>query len=77
MAIRRISEICSKMLFSKLRLNIRAMTNKRKAPNNAKGVPSRILNGRDQLSYCAANMRNTKKKENAKMSPADPEEAFS
>ena len=41
-----------------------------KAPNTAIGVPSSTLNGRAQLSYCAARIRNTKSSEKPKITVA-------
>ncbi len=38
-----------------------------KAPNSATGVLNKTLNGRDQLSYKAARIRNTNSSENEKI----------
>ena len=51
MAISITKEIWAKMLFSKVGLANRANQRINRAPKIAKGVPSRILQGKDQLSY--------------------------
>ena len=43
------------------------MDSARKPPKTAIGVLSRTLNGSDQLSYCAARIRKTKRSETAKI----------
>ncbi len=47
------------------------------APNTANGVPSSTLNGSDQLSYCAARIRNTQTRAKMNTTPAVPAAAFS
>ncbi len=43
----------------------------------AKGVPSKMAIGNDQLSYCAAKIKNTKIKDRVRMVPNDPDAFFS
>ena len=52
-------ETCAKILFSKVGLKNLAAQRANKAPKIANGVPSKILNGKDQLSYCADKIKNT------------------
>jgi len=59
-----IMPIWAKTLFTKLppmtcgRI-VRRVQRPAMAPKSAKGVPSRTLKGKDQLSYCAARMKKT------------------
>ena len=57
-----MSPICAKTLFCKPRA-LRA----RNAPKIAVGVPSSTLKGSDQLSYCAARIKNTQNNEMPKI----------
>ena len=70
-------DTCANILFSKLGLANRATHRKISAPNMANGVPSKIANGNDQLSYCAARIRNTNTNENTSIGPKDPDALFS
>ena len=56
---------------------MRARYKARKAPKIANGVPSRMLNGSDQLSYWAARIRNTNYSEKISTTPADHCDFFS
>ena len=67
----------AKILFSNAGLMNLAIHRKNRAPKMAKGVPNNMLNGSDQLSYCAANIRKTKTREKVRIIPNDPEAFFS
>ena len=69
-------DTCAKILFSKVGLNDLDIQSANNAPKIANGVPNKILNGNDQLSYCAANIKNTNTNENTNIIINDPE-AFS
>ena len=62
-------ETCAKMLFSKVTLNCLATNKNAKAPKIAKGVPNKIAKGKDQLSYWAARIKNTKRREKVRREP--------
>jgi hypothetical protein len=55
----------------------RAAQRAKRAPNMAKGVPNKILKGKDQLSYCADRIRKTNISEKVRITPKEPEAFFS
>src|SRR5438270_12989926 len=66
------SPICAYTLFSRPRIH-----RTHRAPKTATGVPSSTLKGSDQLSYCAARIRNTNSRDMAKITEEDtPSTAF-
>ena len=58
--------ICAKTLFT-----ICLVARAAKAPTTAIGVPSRTLNGSDQLSYSAAKIKNTNRSESPKIAAGE------
>ena len=69
-------ETWAKILFSKVELKNLDTHKANNAPKIANGVPSKILKGKDQLSYCADKIRKTNTNEKVKIIISDPE-AFS